>query len=101
MEQILHKNTFLVKEHAKILKRANNYDIYDPESNQLVMQCRENIGFLTKFFRFTDLKRTTPFDITISSADGQQIVRVKKSAGILNSNIMARNLPPLKKNGQA
>ena len=58
MHEVLNKNFFLVKEHVGMFKAANNYDIYDPESGQIIMDCREErLGLLTKIFRFTDWKR--------------------------------------------
>ena len=32
---------FLVKEHIGMFKAANNYDIYDPQTGQIIMECRE------------------------------------------------------------
>lgn len=31
---MLNKNLFLVKEHIGVFKAANNYDIFDPITNQ-------------------------------------------------------------------
>ena len=59
-----------------MFKAANNYDIHDPQTGDLIMECREeHLGFLTKLFRFTDYKRMTPFDIQIRTPDGQQLIR--------------------------
>jgi len=45
MNEILSQNVFFVKEHTGILKAANNYDIHDPATGQIVMECREqNLG---------------------------------------------------------
>jgi hypothetical protein len=49
MNPILNKNLFLIKEHVGMFKAANNYDIYDPENNQMILNCRENnLGIFTK-----------------------------------------------------
>jgi uncharacterized protein YxjI len=87
MNSILNNNVFLVKEHVGIFKASNNYDIHDPATGNILMQCRENIGFFTKFFRFTDYKRMTPFNITVSTPDGKQIVRVSRGVSIFLSNV--------------
>lgn len=88
MSTLSTSNVFLVKEHRGIFKAANNYDIYDPEDGQMVMQCREeNLGFFTKTLRFTDYKRMTPFDITIKDMHGQQIVRVKRGVSFFLSKV--------------
>ena len=72
MHKVLSRNVYLVKEHVGIFKAANNYDIYDPETGALIMECREErMGILTKILRFTDLKRMTPFDIHIRTPEIQ------------------------------
>ncbi len=58
MNPILNKNIFLIKEQIGIFKASNNYDVYDPQNNQIILNCREiNLGFFAKIFRFTDYKR--------------------------------------------
>ena len=75
MHDSLNRNVFLVKEHVGMFKAANNYDICDPETGDVIMLCREeNLGALTKFFRFTKYKRMTPFDIRITTPEGQQLL---------------------------
>lgn len=88
MNSILNQNLFLVKEHVGMFKAANNYDIYDPGSNQLIMNCRENnLGFFTKMLRFTDYKRMTPFNIEITSASGEKIIAVKRGIAWFRSTV--------------
>ena len=88
MHNILNKNLFLVKEHVGMFKAANNYDIYDPDNGQIIMECREdNLGFLTKLLRFTDYKRMTPFDIQIRTPQGEKVVRVKRGISIFLSKV--------------
>jgi len=88
MNPILNQNLFLVKEHVGMFKAANNYDIYHPESNQIIMNCRENnLGFFTKVFRFTDYKRMTPFNIEISTPGGEKLISVKRGVAWLRSTV--------------
>jgi uncharacterized protein YxjI len=88
MTDILKDNVFLIKEHVGIFKAANNYDVYDPESGNIVMECREpNLGFLTKMLRFTDYKTMTPFDVQICKPDGQRIVRIERGISIFVSKV--------------
>ena len=52
MHSVLNNNLFLVKEHVDGFKAANNFDIYDPESGDVILHCREpRLGMLTKLFR--------------------------------------------------
>ena len=88
MHDALKKNVFLVKEHVGMFKAANNYDIHDPQTGDLLMECREErLGFLTKLFRFTDYKRQTPFDIQIRTPDGQQLIRITRGISIFLSTV--------------
>lgn len=88
MHNALNRNIFLIKEHVGIFKAANNYDIYDPETDQIIMECREDqLGFFTKILRFTDLKRMTPFDIRITTPDGHQITRITRGVSVFLSEV--------------
>ncbi len=88
MLDVLKRDLFLVKEHTGIFKAANNYDIYDPATGAMVMECREeNLGFFTKMLRFTDYKTYTPFDVQVRTPQGQQVVRVTRGISIFLSKV--------------
>ena len=88
MHDALKRNVFLVKEHVGMFKAANNYDIHDPQTGDLIMECREErLGFLTKVFRFTDYKRMTPFDIQIRTPEGRQLIRITRGISIFLSTV--------------
>jgi uncharacterized protein YxjI len=92
MHEVLNRNVFFVKEHVGLFRAANNYDIYDPETGQIIMECREErLGMFTKIFRFTDYKRMTPFDIQIRTPDGQQVVRVTRGVSVFLSKVTVRD----------
>jgi uncharacterized protein YxjI len=88
MNPIFNQTIFLVKEKIGMFKASNNYDIFNPENNELVLTCREpNLGFITKLFRFTDYKRMTPFDIEIRTATGELTIQIKRGVTIFRSDI--------------
>lgn len=88
MHQVLNRNLFLIKEHVGAFKAANNYDIHDPQTGTIIMLCREpNLGGFTKLLRFTDWKRYTPFDVVITTPEGEQLVRVTRSAAFIRSTV--------------
>ena len=92
MNPILKKNTFFVKEHTGIFKAANNFDVLDPESGEIILHCREEkLGFFTKMLRFTDYKRMTPFDIEIKTPGGEPVVRIKRGVSIFLSKVDVLN----------
>lgn len=88
MNPILNRNLFFVKEHVGMFKAANNYDIFDPESQEMIMTCREEkLGFFTKMLRFTDYKRNTPFEVEIKSADGTPVLTVRRGVSLWLSKV--------------
>jgi uncharacterized protein YxjI len=88
MADPINKNLFFVKEHVGLFKAANNYDIYDPESGEIILECREDhLGLFTKLFRFSDYKRMTPFDIEVRTPDGRPVVRVKRGITLFLSKV--------------
>lgn len=88
MNDPLARNLFFVKEHVGLFKAANNFDIYDPQSGEIILECREeSLGFITKMLRFTDYKRMTPFDITIRTPIGEQVVRIRRGISFFLSKV--------------
>ena len=88
MKSVLNKNLFFVKEHVGMFKASNSFDIFDPETKQAVMECREeNLGFFTKLLRFTDYKRMTPFDISIKASNGEKLLQVKRGVSFFFSTV--------------
>ena len=88
MHEVLNGNIFFVKEHLGIFKAANNYDIYDPQTNQIILECREErLGIFTKIFRFTNYKRYTPFEVLIKLPGGKTLVTVKRGVSFFLSKV--------------
>ncbi|MDH5475857.1 MAG: phospholipid scramblase family protein [Cyclobacteriaceae bacterium] len=88
MNSILSRNLFFVKEHVGMFKAANNYDIYNPDNNEMIMSCREeNLGFFTKMLRFTDYKRMTPFHVEIKTPSGEKVLSIKRGVSIFLSKV--------------
>jgi uncharacterized protein YxjI len=88
MHPILNRNLYFVKEHVKVFKAANSFDVYDPDTKQIILQAREErLGFFTKMFRFTDYKRMTPFEIDIKTPEGNTIITVKRGVSLFLSTV--------------
>jgi len=84
MHSVLNENRFLVKSVG--IFRAANYDLYDPETGHITMECREKrLGIVTKIFRCIDCHRMTPFDIQVRIPYRHQIVRVTKGVSVILS----------------
>lgn len=70
-----------------MFKASNNYDIFDLETRELLMECREpNLGLFTKMFRFTDYKTMTPFEVVIT-AHGKKVLTVKRGISLMLSTV--------------
>ncbi|MCA9075425.1 MAG: hypothetical protein KDA93_10350 [Planctomycetaceae bacterium] len=88
MHPVLQHNVYLIKEHVGMFKAANNYDVFDPETGEEMMHCREpNLGFLTKMFRFTDYKRMTPFDVHVTTPSGEPVLHVTRGISVFLSKV--------------
>ena len=89
MKKNLQKNTFLFKEHVGLLKASNNYDVYDPQTNEIVLHCREkNLNPLYKIIRLlvTELKSMTPFEIEVFDENDRLIGLIKLKLFPLGNN---------------
>ena len=97
MHEVLNRNVFFVKEHVGLFKAANNFDILDPETQEIILECREEkLGFFTKMLRFNkNWKRNTPFDIEIRTPQGERVVQVKRGWTFFRSKVQV-----LDENGQ-
>ena len=88
MADILDRNLYFVREHVGMFKAANNYDIYDPDTGEVILHCREpHLGFFTKVLRFSDWKRATPFDVRVTTPDGRPVLSVRRGVSILLSKV--------------
>jgi uncharacterized protein YxjI len=88
MNPILNKNLFFIKEQVGLFKASNSFDIFDPETKQIILECREErLGGFTKFLRFTDYKRMTPFEIDVRVPGGKNIITVKRGVSLFLSNV--------------
>lgn len=88
MNPILNQNLFFIKEHVGMFKAANNYDIYNPENQEMILSCREeNLGFFTKLLRFSEYKRMTPFHVEVKTVKGAKVLTVKRGVSIFVSTV--------------
>ncbi len=88
MNPVLQKNLFFVKEHIGYFKAAKNYDIFDPETGEMILICREpTLGFFTKVARFTEFRTASPFDVHVTTPDGDPVVRIKRGINLYRSRV--------------
>lgn len=86
MHEVFNRNAFLVKEHIGVFKTGKEFDIHDPETGEVIIQCREKPhGTFTKLLRLMGYWRYTPFDIELTTPDGAPLLRVARGVAFLRS----------------
>ena len=92
MHPVLNRNLYLVKEHVGFLKAASNYDVFDPETGEEIMQCREErIGVITRMLRFTEYRTMTPFHVDVRTSGGEDVLSVKRGISLMRSTVDVLN----------
>ncbi len=85
---VLNKNTYLIKENVMPLKPEFGFDIFDSDTNEVVMKVREkDIRGFARFFRFSSYKRTTPFDLSVKTIDQKPVLRIKRGIPRMASRV--------------
>lgn len=86
---ILMRTCYLVREHAAPLQPAFAFDILDEKQGTLLLTCREeaHLGWLTRIARFSNCRRTTPFDIRVRTPDGAPVVRLTRGVPVTASRV--------------
>ena len=88
-DPVLSCNDFFFDENMGLFKAAFDADIHDRETGGMLLACREqNIGRWTRFWRFADMKRITPFDLLVRYPDGRRFLRIKRGAALWSSRVM-------------
>ncbi len=88
MTNALDRNLFFVREHIGVFKAANNFDILDPDTGEEILLCREpELGLFTKMARFSDYKRMTPFDVRVTTPQGEPVLRVTRGISVFLSKV--------------
>ena len=88
MHAVFRNNLFFVKEQVGMFRASNSYDIFDPNTNQKMIECREpKLGIISKIFRFTDYKRMTPFHVEVRTPEGQMVLTVKRGFSLFLSKV--------------
>jgi len=83
---------YLIKEHGGILKFSSHYDIIDPQTGKMIMECKEtHAGVFTKFLKLGRHKKNAPFNIIFYNSKGQKLMSIKKGFSIFRSKIEIRD----------
>jgi len=88
MSAILNTTRFLIKERPVWFRARNCYDICDPETGRLLLECREDhLGPLAKVLRYTGLQRLTPFEIDVREPGKRKIFSIQRGWGLFVGSV--------------
>jgi uncharacterized protein YxjI len=88
INDIFSRHAYFIKEHTGIFKAANNYDVFDADSGEPLLECREeDLGIFTKILRFTGFKTLTPFDSTVRTLGGRRVMSIRRGVSFILSDI--------------
>jgi hypothetical protein len=90
LREIFNRDLIFIKNavRAREAKMADKLDVYDPETRQVLLECREpDLGALTKMARLAGGRhdKGTAFDLVASlPGGGQQVLRVARANATLS-----------------
>ncbi len=88
MQDVLNRNLYFVKRKTGVARVTNDYDILDPETENLVMECREEkIGCFSRMLRFAELKRMMPFEMSVRAGDGRKVLGISRGIPVTVSHV--------------
>ena len=92
MHPILDRNIFAVKEHLGWLKLTSSYDVRDPDSGQMLLECREHrVGPLVKLLRVMGFRTIAPFHIDVHTPDGEPVLSVERGFSLFLSCVVVKD----------
>lgn len=91
MGPVLSNSRLWIREQVGLFRAENHYDVYDPETGQLLLECREKQ--LTPFWKCVRLGiyRKTPFDIRVRTPDGRPVLRVHRGPALVRAKVAVRD----------
>ena len=89
MESMLQNNDYLIEELAAPLRAEYGFVVRDKDTGAILLNAGEMpFGRGVRFCRhFALLRRTTPFDIQVRTAEGQDVVRLTRGIPVAVSRV--------------
>lgn len=85
---MLDRNTFVVKEHVKLISNTNTYDILDGDGGEVLGTAQEQIGTLVQLLRFVISKHLMPTRIEVrEKPDDSLVFTIRRGAYIFKSRV--------------
>lgn len=85
---MLDRNTFVVKEHTKLISTTNTYDILDADSGEVLGTAQETVGTLTQIARWFISKALMPMRVEVrEKPDDSLLFTIRRGAYIFKSTV--------------
>lgn len=85
---MLHLRTFLIKEQVALLKLADTYDIYDPDSGHRVGVAREELSGWIKALKLVVNKKLLPTQVSVYEGDDERpLFTIRRGVGFLRTRV--------------
>ncbi len=85
---MLDRNLYLIKEHARILKLVDRYDIFDPKTGEQIGIVKDEPSSFLKYLRLFMKKRNLPTTVNVyENEDAAPVFSIRKHMPIIRSKV--------------
>ncbi len=85
---MLDRNLYLIKEHARILKLVDRYDIFDPKTGEQIGIVKDEPSSFLKYLRLFMKKRNLPTTVNVyENEDAAPLFSIRKHMPIIRSKV--------------
>ena len=85
---MLDRNLYLIKEHARILKLVDKYDIFDPNTGEQIGIVKDEPSSFLKYLRLIMKKRFLPTTVNIyENEDSAPLFSIRKHMPFIRSKV--------------
>ncbi len=85
---LLERRAFLVKERVAMMKLTDRYDIFDPETGEMIGFAHENISTFSQLLRLIVNKQMLPTTVVIrETEDSEPVVTIHRPVSFLRSKV--------------
>ncbi len=85
---MLDRNLYLIKEHARILKLVDRYDIFDPKTGEQIGIVKDEPSSVLKYLRLFMKKRSLPTTVNVyENEDAAPVFSIRKHMPIIRSKV--------------
>ena len=85
---MLDRNLYLIKEHARILKLVDRYDIFDPKTGEQIGIVKDEPSSVLKYLRLFMKKRNLPTTVNVyEDENSAPLFSIRKHMPIIRSKV--------------